>query len=149
MQSLSGISFHFRAFVFRYGFSMNYTIGWIPLTSPRWSSSIYPTHPIPTLCFLFATVLQDGYSGFSAEIVQPLPSKIWLYTANDYRQTTDKLILKHVISTLRWIRKLDMVKCAINKQNILIFTLRFVFYPKNVLSKVKSHIKVKITVVCL
>ena len=27
------------------------------------------------------------------------------YTANDYRQTTDKLIFKHVISTLRWIRK--------------------------------------------
>ena len=46
-------------------------------------------------------------------------------------------------------RKYDIVKCAINKQNILIFTLRFVFYPKNVLSKVKSHIKVKITVVCL
>ena len=42
-----------------------------------------------------------------------------------------------------------MVKCAINKQNILIFNLRFMFYPKNVLSKVKSHIKVKITVVCL
>ena len=42
-----------------------------------------------------------------------------------------------------------MVKCAINKQNILIFNLRFMFYPKNVLSKVKSQIKVKITVVCL
>ena len=42
-----------------------------------------------------------------------------------------------------------MVKCAINKQNILIFNLRFMFYPKNVLSKIKSHIKVKITVVCL
>ena len=42
-----------------------------------------------------------------------------------------------------------MVKCAINKQNILTFDLRFGFYPKNVLSKVKSHIKVKITVVCL
>ena len=26
-------------------------------------------------------------------------------TANDYRQTTDKLIFKHVTSTLRWIRK--------------------------------------------
>ena len=32
-----------------------------------------------------------------------------------------------------------MVKCAINKQNILTFDLRFRFYPKNVLSKVKSH----------
>ena len=31
--------------------------------------------------------------------------KIWNHTANDYRQTTDKLIFKHVISTLRWIRK--------------------------------------------
>ena len=28
-----------------------------------------------------------------------------------------------------------MVNCAINKQNILIFNLRFMFYPKNVLSK--------------
>ena len=42
-----------------------------------------------------------------------------------------------------------MVKWAINKQNILIFNLRFMFHLKNVLSKVKNHIKVKITVVCL
>ena len=27
------------------------------------------------------------------------------YTENDYRQTTDKLMFKHDISTLRWIRK--------------------------------------------
>ena len=40
----------------------------------------------------------------------------------------------------------DIVKCGINNQNIMIFNLRFMFYPKNVLSKVKSHIKVKITV---
>ena len=33
--------------------------------------------------------------------------------------------------------------------NILIFNLRFMFYPKNVLGKVKSHLKVKITVVRL
>ena len=71
------------------------------------------------------------------------------YTANVYRQTTDKLMFKNVISAVRWIRKLDIVKCAINKQNTLIFKLKFVLYPKNVLSKVNSHIKVKITGVCL
>ena len=71
------------------------------------------------------------------------------YTANVYIQTTDKPMFISVISTVRWIRKLDIVKCKINKQNILIFNLRFVFYPQNVLSKMKSHIKVKITVVCL
>ena len=27
------------------------------------------------------------------------------YTANAYRQTTDKLMFKSVISTVRWIRK--------------------------------------------
>ena len=70
-------------------------------------------------------------------------------TANVYRQTTDKLMFKGVIFTVRWIRKLDIVKCAINKQNILIFNQSFVFYPNNVLCKVKSHINVKITVVCL
>ena len=42
-----------------------------------------------------------------------------------------------------------MVKCAINKQNVLIFNLRFMCNPKNVLNKVKSHIKVKIKVFCL
>ena len=40
------------------------------------------------------------------------------YTENDYRQTTDKLMFKSVISTVRWIRKLDIIKCAINKQNM-------------------------------
>ena len=39
--------------------------------------------------------------------------------------------------------------CYQQALNILIFDLRFMFYPKNVLSKVKCHIKVKITVVCL
>ena len=65
-------------------------------------------------------------------------------------QTNDKkLMFKSVISTFRLIRKQDIVTCAFNKQNMLIFNQSFVFYPKNVLSKIKSHIKVKITVVCL
>ena len=33
-------------------------------------------------------------------------------------------------------------------RDILIFNLRFIFYPTNVLNKVQSHMKVKITVVC-
>ena len=54
-----------------------------------------------------------------------------------------------VYGSLAYLLLSDIVKCKINKQNILIFKLRFVFYPQNVLSKMKSHIKVKITVVCL
>ena len=38
-----------------------------------------------------------------------------LYTANDYRQTTDELMFKGVISTQRCIKKLNIVECAINK----------------------------------
>ena len=37
-----------------------------------------------------------------------------LYTANDYRQTTDELMFKGVISTQRCIKKLNIVECAIN-----------------------------------
>ena len=72
-----------------------------------------------------------------------------LCTANAYRQMTDKLMFKSVISTVRRIRKQDIVICPFNKQNMLIFNQSFVFYPKNVLSKMKSHIRVKITFVCL
>ena len=37
------------------------------------------------------------------------------YTANVYRQTTDELMFKSVISTQRWIKKWNIVECAINK----------------------------------
>ena len=37
------------------------------------------------------------------------------YTANDYRQTTDELIFKSVVSTQRCIKKWNIVECAINK----------------------------------
>ena len=43
-------------------------------------------------------------------IVSPI-----IYTANVYRQTTDELMLKSVISTQRCIKKLIIVECAVNK----------------------------------
>ena len=57
---------------------------------------------------------QFGIRYFAIEVY----NKVVSYTANVYWQTTDKLLFKSVISTVRWIRKLDIIKCAINKQNM-------------------------------
>ena len=38
-----------------------------------------------------------------------------MYTANAYRQTTDKLTFKSVISTVRWIRKIGYSNMCFQK----------------------------------
>ena len=74
---------------------------------------------------------QQNY-GIYFQAIQPLNSKpskvittwnffspvmLWkhFYTANVYRQTTDKLMFKSVISTQRWVKKLNIVECAMKK----------------------------------
>ena len=47
------------------------------------------------------------------QIYQISSSTVFSNTANVYRQMTDKLMFISVISTVRWIRKLDIVKCKI------------------------------------
>jgi hypothetical protein len=67
---------------------------------------------IPSLSSIFLTVFLKIYKventkkEFSCcEIYLKTRILEHTYTANDYRQTTDKLIFKRFISTVRWIRK--------------------------------------------
>ena len=45
----------------------------------------------------------------------PIDHIVLVCTANVYRQTTDELMFKSIISTQRWIKKWNIVECAINK----------------------------------